>query len=257
MIEEHPKLTKLREFLGDGQRPVCFQINGPSIVELPKWLSVIPEDVVWVGHNFYWPTERILEEHLSRCLDLVYVSSMQMIQNCGDYYRKFLERSDANLLITSTQGETYFKIHQSGLLDKFESKVIIARCEPGVHLPEHAFDVVEYSGQIFSFVLALLILLKAGIRKVIFFGLDGGIPEGYSQWYYGEESDYPTGRFSGAPSSYHLELDLINSQWSSIVSAAGLDQGQFHIFNCGPESKITCFEKIKYESLSQVFGRVG
>ena len=253
MLKEHPKLGRLREFLGDGQRPVCFQINGPSIAELPKWLSMIPEDVVWVGHNFYWPTEHIIEEHLNHHLDLVYVSSLQMIQTCGDYYRRFLERPDNNLLLTSTQGETYFKIHQPGLLDKFENKVIITRCEPGVHLPEHAFDVVEFPGQVFSFALALLILLKAGVQIVVFFGLDGGLPEGYSNWVYGNVDDFPIG---GQPNSYQSELDLINSQWSNMTAVAGLDQNQFQIFNCSPKSNVTCFEKIEYSSLDQIFSKV-
>ena len=256
MSEEHPKLKRLRDFLGNGQRVVCFQINGPSIAELPKWLSSIPEDVVWVGHNFYWPTERILGEYLghhSSHLDLVYVSAPQMIETCGDYYREFLERSDDNLLVTTTGAEIYFEIHQKGLLKEFESKVIVTRCEEGAHFPEHAFEVIQYGGPFFSFVFALLILLKAGVQTVILFGLDGGIPDGYSQWYYGEKDDYPGGWFDGT-SSYSQELDFANGQWPDIVKSAGLDQSQFQILNCSPKSNFTCFEKIGYQSLNQVFG---
>ena len=256
MIKEHPKLRRLREFLGDGQRPVCFQINGPSIIELPKWLSAIPEDVVWVGHNFYWPTERIIKEHLNCHLDLVYVSAPQMIETCGHYYREFLERPDDNLLVTTTGAETYFEIHQPGLLKEFENKIIIARCEEGARFPEHAFEVIQYGGPFFSFVFALLILLKAGVRIVIFFGLDGGIPDGYNQWYYGEENDYPGGWFGGT-SSYSQELGFMNDQWLNFVKSAGLDQNQFQIFNCSSKSNFTCFEKIEYSSLDQIFSKVG
>jgi len=248
--KEHPKLKQLREFIGG--RTVCFQVNGPSITHLPEHLDVIPTDVVWMAHNFFRPTERIIEK-IGRSLDLVYVSCLQTIAAQSEVYREFLERKDNNLLLTTTGATSTYTDKQPGLLEKFSEKVIVARCEVQAPREKRAFEVIQLLGPWFSFVFATLIVLKAGAPRVIFFGLDGGLLEGYTQWYYGDAKDYPSGWFRGQPTGYISEVDFVNREWGSAVEAARLDPRSFCIYNCSPKSNVTCFKRIAYEDLSGVF----
>ena len=250
---EHPKLRQLREFIAG--RTVCFQIPGPSITQLSEHLNVIPKDVVWMGHNFFRSTERITEK-IGKRLDLVYVSCVQTIKAQSETYREFLERGDDNLLLITTGALETFEEKEPGILKRFSKKIIIARCEPGSPKSKRAFEVVQFPGPWFSFVFATLTIMKAGANRIVFFGLDGGLLEGYSQWYYGAAEDYPRGWFRPEPSGYTSEVDFVNREWASIVKAAKLDKSEFCIYNCSPRSRIECFERISYEDLPRVFGGV-
>jgi len=54
--------------------------------------------------------------------------------------------------------------------------------------------------------------------------------------------------------SYHVnEVNFINSAWPQAVKAAGLDPSSFRVFNCSPDSHITCFEKIDYGALKGIW----
>lgn len=247
----YKKLRRLRSFLSD--RPICFQINGPTIANLNSYLKKIPKRAVWVAHNVFLPTERILKP-LRRNLDIVYVSAPQTIKAYGDRYKEFLERRDDNLLLTTTGGEVCFEENYPGLLRKYWSKVIIGRCEMQSPKVNYAFDVVQTEGYFFSFVFATLMLLKAGAELVVFFGLDGGKVDGYKTFCCGEPDDYPSGWFNGPPGGgYSLELDYINRNWSHAVKAAGLDEQKFAVYNCSLASKVECFPKIDYDDLGKIF----
>lgn len=252
--DEHPKLRQLREFISG--RPVCFQVPGPSILDLSKHLDVIPKDVVWMGHNFFRSTERIIEK-TGRKLDLVYVSCVQTIRAQSHVYREFLAREGDNLLLTTTGALSTFEDCEPGLLKRLQKKIIIARCEPDAPKSKKAFEVVQLPGPWFSFVFATLIVMKAGAHQIVFFGLDGGLLEGHSQWYYGTAEDYPLGWFRPEPSGYNSEVGFVNREWGSIVKAAKLDRSQFCIYNCSPKSNIECFERIGYEELPRIFSRCG
>lgn len=247
IVDNHPKLLHLKNFLGG--RPVCFQICGPTIAQLSDHLHLVPDNAVWVAHNFFRSTERILER-VGKRLDVVYVSCIQTIQAYEHYYREFLDRPDNNLLITSTGGILAFK---PDFLDTYRDKIVIARCEPDAPKREDAFEVVQHGGQIFSFGLASLILLKASTPLFVFFGLDGGWVEGFHNWYYGDESDYPSGWFRGQPGGYGQELDLINREWDVLVSKAGLNPSTFDIYNISLKSQVTCFKRVDYSELANVF----
>lgn len=245
----HPKLEQLVLFLAG--RPVCLLGSGPSIGQLPEHLKSIPSDTIWVGHNVFRAVERILEDGLGRRLDIVYVSSKQTIEAYVREYRKFLERDDKNLLLTTTGGELIFNQCSPGLLKEFWNKVIVTRCEPGAPLPDHAFNVVQHPGIFFSFVFAILILLTAGVRTIVLFGIDGspvGVDEA-TQWHYGRFEDYPNSWFREQPGGYGPEIAVLNSNWNGLIGATGINQKGFKIYNCNPNSEVTCFVRIPYSDL--------
>lgn len=249
---EHPKLQQLRSFIRG--RPICFQASGPSIIELKEHIHKIPKDVVWVGHNVFLPMEKIIEETLDYHLDMVYISSPQTIEAYGTRIREFLERPESNLFLTTTGAEKFIEASLPGLLKNHQEKIIVARCESGAPLPDHAFNVVQFfGGNIFSFALCFLLLLKAGATKIVSFGLDGGIPQGYTNWHYGKYEDYPGSWYREQPNGYGPEVEAINRDWSNMVKAAALDGSTFEILNCSPNSHINCFKKIRYKGLGSIW----
>ena len=246
------RLDKLTKFL-DG-RTVCFQSCGPTIANLERYPHVIPKDVVWIAHNVYLPTERILEP-IGYRLDLVYVSAQQSIRFYPKY-REFLERPDDNLLLTTIGGTEQFNTYEPGLVSEFVDKLIVADVgDSELHTPD-AFSLVDFkkASHVFSFISTFLMLIKAGAREIVCFGLDGGKIAGYDNWYYGVYEDYPEGWFHGMPNGYNTEIDYLHRNWDRLLhEACGLKPDDVRILNCSPHSKIECFPKIAYEDLAMVF----
>ena len=249
-ISDHPRAVQLRNFVAG--RPVCFQCPGPSVVELVDNLHKIPEDAVWMAHNSHLSTEPIIEDGIGRRLDIVYASSSQSIESYGHHYVDFVCRPDDNLFLTTTGAIQAWGLHQDGFLAEFIDKIIIGRCEMGSAPMENAYEVLQMGGMFFSVVFATLMLMKAGVHKIVFFGLDGGIPNKYEgcSWYYGDSMEYP----GQSVSQYNAETGFINGNWEAAVEAAELDLDDFSIVNCSVDSAIRCFERMDYEDLGLLFG---
>lgn len=253
---EHPTLVRLKSIVED--KTVCFQSPGPSIGQLGDYLWDIPSDVVWIAQNIFLPVEAILDP-ICRTLDFVFVSSDQAIRGYGDRYKEFLERSHG-LLLTTTGGVEKFKKARPRCLEAHPDKVISFHFGDGLPHSD-AFGVLnigEHSPHVFSLIPMTLALLKANVRRIICFGLDGGRIPGNANWYYGVFEDYPHAWFHGMPGEYRPELEHLHAEWRYLLTRAGFNPDEDRIINCSPHSKINCFPKIDYPDLAKLFeeGRI-
>lgn len=168
LSETDKRLDYLREVING--RPVGIFLPAPSSQDLLKRKEDFKKlDICWATVNHYY----VIEEQFGQKMDII----LRSAKECGvpaleDF--EFLERPEANVLITEADGyhHNHLPLHQ--FLPKYGYKVLwfkADRTPQAVQFPDEEHPLHFFAQQSFSILLCLAII--CGAKSVIIFGGEG------------------------------------------------------------------------------------
>lgn len=196
-------------------KPIYLCLQGPSISLLDENIQEFKNrDVLWASLNKFRIIEDNILNKIDRKLDIIYCSSLTRFQ------------------------EEYTHIKKS-------NAVLISNHEIASNEKNIKIDIVSSLGYGFSSLFAFLsIISQLECPAIYIFGADGVARESV---YFGQEK-YINENFKDRTYSIYQDTVIMNKLFWKLIDYWGIKKAK--IFNCTPESAITCFEYKNWKNIN-------
>ncbi|MDP6705407.1 MAG: tetratricopeptide repeat protein [Alphaproteobacteria bacterium] len=246
------RLRRLKEIVAG--RDIVVLLQGPSLAELEGNLERLARlDACFASVNKFQAVEERLLFPIGRRLDLLLTGNPLDLGGRWSAYEAFLERADANMLITSQYAATGLpREHctEPEFARRFDESLIYFSSEgPVPPLPVNPLHFVPANS--LSILLPMLVLAEP--RRIFLFGADGGAnPKAPDSPYFAKVDSPAEGELRKVREMHRRmrneawECD-INAELSIIAAAALHGVPEPAIYTCCPDSAYRLFPRITGE----------
>jgi len=225
----------------DTNKPVFILAHGTSITELESWIDQYKDlDVYWASFNYFMTTEEILNL-VGLHTNILYVYCQLGYKINKEYFLNYFNSGDDRVAIINNIVHI-MNIFPS-LKESYKTKMLV-------------WNTNVNGGTLMNFMVTLM---QIGFKRLCLFGVDGygdGVRTHYKQSYRAKRFPVVFNNITINLSNYYDVLNMLWTDTKKLNNIGGYYLKEYknvEINNCNPESLVTCFDKIKYNQVKEIY----
>jgi len=233
-------------------RTAAIALHGASIRGLRNHPHYLDRNWAWATVNRWQVVEKILWPDLpavDRPLGLVLMTSETEMEKVGSTLVMFLNRNESNLVVTTLASLNANPAVEHILTECHRGRVVLVRRPPLV-----ATEHLDGTAALNSAMLLAMTLVRAGARRLLFFGLDGAEPgevvQARQKETYADQSIF---RDSSRDTQIARDTWVMNESANALLTQA-MDQtgARIEVYNASPATYITAFPVISHAQAVEI-----